>query len=786
MSDINKHSILMWMLRRIQTTIGFLTLVSISVTPVQLITGPDLRGGVISRWSYFFECIVILSVFAIRHRCISNSWVTGLLTLIALSRIPSLYAEPNLICEYGIRVTPDGLACVSAISAIVFQLSVSLAAPCQHSTDYRIHRWLTCFALVTTPLFTIPFVLALRPRLPPPVFVTSERFRDSTALIRLSETVDYGWVVYTVDGADPSTGKGRLYDGPVPLQFSTVVRAASFRIGYKPSLPQSHTYVFPGQLGYQAERISPVQYPQKWGDVPAKYEVDRRVHLGSLANLSTENDALRTIPSVFLSLDPVLLFGSRGIYVNSMMKGDDWEVPCGLELYDPDTGHEQSLNCGLRMHGGMSRSLKNTRKLSFRLYFREKYGGKLRAPIFSSAGASEFEQLVLRGGSIDTWAMEEHAEHAQFIRDEYVRRLQSELGQSALRGRFVHLFLNGLYWGIYNLVERPDEDFVESTFSSGKNKKWDIIKDGEILDGSWQSWDELDEACIRLKLDPDSVNDWLEVTRRMDVDNYIDFLLVNLFCGNREWCAKNYIAFCGNTRDAKPIPYRFLVWDADWSLRVDHHWDENQIDNAELGVALPFHRMRHCTSFRLLFADRVQKHFVEKNGFFFEPPVMKDETIQMGAMSKPMQLYVRLLGTIDAAIVLESARWGDECRPIPFGASEWNTESQLLLREFFLGRSLYMIQLFRDHGLYIDAPRSSRDSGKVTSGELVVLESDHGHVYFTVDDTDPRTLTGAISSSAIRYTDPYRIVASVNLRARSFDGESWSAITTRAYITTVP
>ena len=77
--------------------------------------------------------------------------------------------------------------------------------------------------------------------------------------------------------------------------------------------------------------------------------------------------------------------------------------------------------------------------------------------MFGPGGVQEFDALVLRAGNNNSWldSNGEGRRRADYIRDEWMRQSMLAMGYPSARGIFVHLYLNGLYWGLYNLCERP-------------------------------------------------------------------------------------------------------------------------------------------------------------------------------------------------------------------------------------------------------------------------------------------------------------------------------------------
>ena len=113
-------------------------------------------------------------------------------------------------------------------------------------------------------------------------------------------------------------------------------------------------------------------------------------------------------------------------------------------------------------------------KYSFRLYFRGDYGeGRLQQPIFPEVPVGSFDTIVLRAGMNDATN--------PFLRDEFARRLEADVGQVSARGTFVHLFLNGVYKGYYNPCERIEEGFLQSWHGGGTS--WDILTVNNAVQG---------------------------------------------------------------------------------------------------------------------------------------------------------------------------------------------------------------------------------------------------------------------------------------------------------------
>ena len=193
--------------------------------------------------------------------------------------------------------------------------------------------------------------------------------------------------------------------------------------------------------------------------------------------------------------------------------GHGWTRPASVELFTPSRGETSPLErrdfsttCGLRLHGGHGRLAEKNPKHSLRLVFKEQYGPKtLQYPLFGEDEPKKFDQLVLRchfGNAWQHWA-EGNRQKAQYTRDVWARRMQRRMGNTSVNALYVNLFLNGMYWGLYNVAERVDDLFGKDHLG-GKKSDIDVIKieeDGgnhiEASEGSLDAWDQLADMAAK-------------------------------------------------------------------------------------------------------------------------------------------------------------------------------------------------------------------------------------------------------------------------------------------------
>jgi hypothetical protein len=335
------------------------------------------------------------------------------------------------------------------------------------------------------------------------------------------------------------------------------------------------------------------------------------------------------------------------------------------------------------------------------------------------------------------------------------------MGHPAARGVFVHLYLNGLYWGLYNLTERPDAAFAAAVWG-GKKGDYDSRRADKVIAGDKTAWDELLTLADADLTQPAAYD---AVRRRLDVPAFADYMILNLYGGNGDWDgSSNWYAARDHRNDngGDGGRFQFLLWDAERTLESV---DANVVayDAAGSPPRL-FQRLRASADFRLAFADRAWRHLVRPSG-----------ALTPDAAARRYRAWSDVL---DSAIVGESARWGSYRRDIhPFrtGPYELYTreahvrpEVDRLLHDYFPGRAGTLLRQLRDAGLYpkVDAPTLRRD------GDRLFLDvAPDSQTFYTTDGSDPRT-------SAKRYEGPIAADDATRLAARSraSNGGEWSAL----------
>ncbi|MGB0326036.1 MAG: lamin tail domain-containing protein [Akkermansiaceae bacterium] len=605
-------------------------------------------------------------------------------------------------------------------------------------------------------------------------FSVSRGFFDAPFSLSISSATPGATIRYTTDGSWPSETSGTIYTGPITVDRTMAVKAIAYQLGFVSTNIDTHTYILVDSVAAQTASNTQSLYglPSSWGGQSPYYGMNNN----SNVNPATVTDDLKTVPSLSIALETNDMFGFSGIYSNPGSSGQSWERRTSLELIDPDDpsgeGNFQQY-CAIRIQGGAFRSFGLTRKKSFRVIFKSQFGtsnqptggeGSLKFPLFGEEPgvAQEFQTLTFRMESNDGWQWSGAGGQPQYARDEFGRRVQLALGQPASHGRYLHLYINGVYWGLYNVVERPDASFAESYIEGADRDLWEGQNSGSPINdatnlNNWNSFRNAVgdistagsnsardaaylEAC---GFNPDGSRN-LSFPIWCDPSNNADYFITNWYGGNSDWPNKNY--YGGIDTQANRTGYKYFMWDSEWSLFLRSNTNYNRITDYR-GIAAANDALQDSPEFRLRFADRAHR------ALFNDGPLTP---------TNARALYDEITAQHTSILNPEAARWGDQ-HGGNRSVSDWQNEYDRIVDDWFPVRGGNLLSSLRSADLYpdIDAPIYSQHGGSVPagSGPSLIVPTSVTQVYYMYgggdDDLsdyshslDPRLVGGAVNPFA--------------------------------------
>ncbi|MEM7787633.1 MAG: CotH kinase family protein [Bacteroidota bacterium] len=388
---------------------------------------------------------------------------------------------------------------------------------------------------------------------------------------------------YTLDGSLP-TAASEVYTAPLVLDATTVLRATAFAPDRPHSAPVTRTF-FVGEAS--------------------------------------------ALPVVSLVTDPAGFFSdTTGIYVEGtngipgrcrsrpVNWNQDWEREVQVSFFEPDGAGGFTLaldqGAGVRIFGGCSRIYPQK---SLQLHARGRYGASDFAhPFFADTEVASFDDLVLRSSAQDWWRT--------MFRDGMIQTLTRHMDLDGQAYRPTAVFLNGDYWGIHNLREKLNEDYVAAHYGVDDDEVEMLDSDRGNPRGISDHYDE-----VLALLDTGDMNDpvtFAEIEARIDVDQYLSYLVAEIYSANADWPGNNVKMWRPRTPEGR---WRWMIFDLDFGFGGN---GEGQPESNTLALATEpagpewpnppwstylFRRLLDNDGFRHAFIQRLAAHTVTT----FEP-----------------------------------------------------------------------------------------------------------------------------------------------------------------------
>lgn len=536
-----------------------------------------------------------------------------------------------------------------------------------------------------------------------PTVSVDRGYFDSPFDVVLTSDTPGAEIAYTLDGSEPTSSRGMRGPSPITVAITTttVLRARALPPSATPNATAStvatYSYLFTDKV--LAQPRAPAGYPlYEMGGIPLDYEMDPDIVAASGPEM---REGLLEIPTISIAMRHADLFGAEGIYnAGGSGMNSAFERAASVEVIMPNKRSWQlQIDAGIRPH---------THKLvkrSFKLLFKKTYGpGKMEsclmrgAPLSQDGASTELDSLILRGGTNRCLHHRCNPDDSIYIEDQWMHDTQIAMSGNGARGTFVHVFLNGLYFGLYNAMERPDDGFLAAYFG-GKKTDWFSVNHGGPVDGDPTRWNYLIGPLVQK--DMRVAANYEELKQYLDVEHFIDYILLNWFAGRTDWPNNNWYA--GN-RNSPPGPVRFFIWDADevwdgrcqgpgdptpdiYGARVLPPFQVGSTDRTE--TARIWHAARRNPDFMALLVQRADRHLGPGGALSEAASVARLDTLS------PF---------IERAFLAETARWGDarasEGERTRTRENMWRPTLLRLRNERIPGNGQRLIQSMRQAGFY--------------------------------------------------------------------------------------
>ncbi|MDZ4659455.1 MAG: CotH kinase family protein [Bythopirellula sp.] len=730
--------------------------------------------------------------------------------------------------------SPDVIDLTDWLDTIVEGENLLAIYGANHTTqtgDFLIHPKLTA-QLASGAIFTYYMVsptpgmangVGLNGVVEDTAFSHDRGFYDTAFNLEITSSTPGATIRYTTDGSIPTLTNGLTYSSPIMLDPAAIpvgnrgvvtVRAAAFKAGFASTNVDTQSYVFLDKVLQQNGTGLPAF--TTWGS-PPDWAMDPAI-VSAVGTAQMKSD-LQAIPTMSLVMNWKDIFGdgtSHGIYTeNTPWKDSSDERASSFEYFTADGSEEFQIDAAVEIQGHSSTTRWNTDKLSLQVKFKVPYDKKLESStlfgnsVIDGGGAgNEFDTFILDAQFNYTWLTSSVQQHgvAKYVNDQAVSDLINLAGGTSPHGRWVHLYINGIYWGIYNAHERPDDSFAAEYFG-GKEEDYYAIKafDGVVahpaqylqVDGGLAA--EAAYANLLTEVGHNLANsvDYQQVVGLLDVDSFIDYMIVHYYAGNWDWGQDNWYATFNHV-DVNGR-WRFHAWDQEHAWPTDDNLAlgestynvnyNSTIKDDAFGPTRIQHRLMLSEEYRLKFADRAQELMF--NGGLLTPSVAAS-------------VFQKRADEIDRAINGESARWGNDRVATSYDRDDWRANIAGLMTDFFPLRTAIALQQFNtvsgvktDWIPTLDAPLFSQYGGEIASGFDLTLSKPVGSpgaavIYYTLDDTDPRdATTNLFSSSAIQYSSPINLTVGTQVKARIYFNDAgtandWSSVVAKTFVLEEP
>ncbi len=351
-----------------------------------------------------------------------------------------------------------------------------------------------------------------------PAFSVLPGFYTSNQTVTITTKEPNATIYYSTNGSEPTPKIENKYTGPITLTKTTVLKAISFSndAQIQPSLSEFSTYFI------------------------------------------NEKHSLKVVSI------------AAGFSLDSLAQGNKDFMPFGsFELFD-QTGDRKGSSFGEFNSHGQDSWVNDQRSLDFVCRDECGYSNAVKDKIFSLTERDEFQRIILRAAGDDNYPGGSGTEGGgAHMRDAYIQNLakKGKLNVDTRTGEKAIIYINGYYWGVYDLREKPnDHDYTEFNYNQGKfdlqllqtwGQTWAEYGDMKAI----SDWEKL--ATYVEKNDMKDTAKYKIVTEQLDVKSLSDYIITNSVSVCSDWINYNTGWWRGKNPQGTHKKWGFQLWDND-------------------------------------------------------------------------------------------------------------------------------------------------------------------------------------------------------------------------------
>lgn len=434
-------------------------------------------------------------------------------------------------------------------------------------------------------------------------------YKDSFNLTLSASDINHE-IHYTLNGEIPSQNS-KLYKAPIRIKNNSQTPLNFSLIPTTPLSGESQLYDFIWKEPKNVYKCNVIRF--------AAFENDTMRGGICTRNFFVDNEIADryTFPIVSIVTDSLNLFDyDTGIYIpgkrfdengfnywpegNYLNKGEEWERKIHISYFENKGLLAFETDAGMRMRGFSSTS--NPQK-SFTTYFRKEYGMKnIEYNIFKNSNAEKIKRLIFRNSGNDF--LYSHFKDAMLQKIIEPMDLDLQAFQPSV------VFINGEYWGIHNIREKYDKFYFKYKFDVEEDDINILGFCGQIEEGDNIDYHELTSFIKTNDLSLSENYDY--VTEKLDIKNFIDFLIVEIYFANYDWPCNNFKIWKDNNPNSK---WRFLIYDLDYSFGYDasSSYNANSMEHStSTDNSWPYCECSNLIFRNLLLNDEFKNNFLDR------------------------------------------------------------------------------------------------------------------------------------------------------------------------------